>query len=152
MLNFGICKLHSAQFINFFNDKINYFVLYTIRCRSYSKIILILFLLIFHLLDFRDSRWLGHNLLFQLKNQIKLLKKSLIVIKFFSLIRYKCRKLKSHLIKSYFIKIKKYVCLTHQHIVQLSRRQLFWVPQPYHQPAAKCLFYKRIFKNSFWIC
>ena len=28
-----------AQFINFFNDKINYFVLYTIRCRSYSKII-----------------------------------------------------------------------------------------------------------------
>jgi len=34
MLNFGICKHYSAHFINFFIDKINYFVLHTIKCRS----------------------------------------------------------------------------------------------------------------------
>jgi hypothetical protein len=50
------------------------------------------------------------------------------------LIRYKYRKLKPHLIKCYFIMIKQWICLTHQHRVQLFIRQLFWVPKPCHYP------------------
>jgi hypothetical protein len=40
------------------------------------------------------------------------------MMKFFYLMYYKCNKLKAHLVKSYLILFKQWICLTHSHLLK----------------------------------
>ena len=73
--------------------------------------------LIFQMLGFGNYKY-KTELTFPTKKSNKSTLKSLIVITT-RLIHNKCRKLKPHLVKSYFILIKNWMCQTNQQIVKL---------------------------------
>ena len=70
------------------------------------------------MLDFGNYKY-KTKLIFSTKKSNKFTLKSLIVITKELILSNKCRKLKPHLVKSYFIPIKNWMCLTHQQRVKL---------------------------------